>query len=115
MNSRVNAFANLAEVPVFETKPKKDKPVVKEAIERIAQENNFPSRQAAKIPTRARRKPRYYRTGRNQQINIKATAETIERFIKAADERHVPLGELLKQALDSMERAGGGPRTEPSS
>jgi len=47
---------------------------------------------------------RRYRTGRNQQINIKATAQVIERLYKLADARHVPLGELLEQALDALER-----------
>jgi hypothetical protein len=106
MNQRVNPFAKLNEVPVFQTKPKTEKPVAKEAIERIAQENNFPSRQAPKAPATPRRKRRVYRTGRNQQLNIKATGETIDRFLKAADDRNVPLGELLKQLLDTVDRAG---------
>jgi hypothetical protein len=106
MNQRVNPFAKLTEAPVFQTKPKTEKPVAKEAIERIAQENNFPSRQAPKASAVPRRKRRVYRTGRNQQLNIKATGETIERFLKAADDRNVPLGELLKQLLDTLDRAG---------
>ena len=36
---------------------------------------------------------------RNRQFNIKATAETVDRFYKMADERKVPLCELLEQAL----------------
>jgi hypothetical protein len=105
-NARVNPFANLSEPPVFTTKPKTEKPVEKNTIERIAEDNNFPSRQALKAPKIPRRKARVYRTGRNQHIGIKATAETVERFYKAADAKHVPLGELLKQALDALERAG---------
>lgn len=46
-----------------------------------------------------------HRTGRNQQLNIKATAETIERFYKLADQRRVALGELLEQALDALEKS----------
>ena len=106
MSQRVNPFAKLTEVPVFQTKPKTEKPVAKETIDRIAEENNFPSRQAPKAPATPRRKRRVYRTGRNQQLNIKATNETIERFLKAADDRNVPLGELLKQLLDTLDRAG---------
>jgi hypothetical protein len=103
MNTRVNPFVGLSDPPPFETKPKKATPVAEQTITRIADDNNFPSRQAAR-PTAPRRKPRRYRTGRNQQLNIKATNETIEKFIKAADDRHVPLGELLRLALDSLER-----------
>ena len=103
MNERVNPFANLNEAPVFKTKPRKEKPVAEETVARIAEENNFPSRQAPKSSAPPRRKPRIHRTGRNQQFNAKATPETIQRFYKLADEKRVPLGELLKQGLDALE------------
>jgi len=106
MNTRVNVFADLKEPPAFTTKPKKETSVAEEAIARIADENNFPSRQAPKSSNAPRRKPRTYRTGRNQQFNAKATPETIQRFYKAADERNVPLGELLRLALDALDRVG---------
>jgi hypothetical protein len=104
MNTRVNPFETLAEPPVFTTKPKPDKPVEKEVIARIAEENDFPSRQATKPLKEPRRKRRVHRTGRNRQFNIKAKNETVERFYKMADDRRVPLGELLEQALDALER-----------
>lgn len=107
MNTRVNPFATLAEPPVFTTKAKTEKPLPTETMERIAEENNFPSRQAVKMPKEPRRKRRVYTTGRNRQFNIKATAETVERFYKMADERRVPLCELLEQALDALDGAGG--------
>jgi hypothetical protein len=106
MNTRVNPFANLSDPPVFTTKEKPRTPVQKETIERIATENNFPSRQAAKSSSAVRRKPRIYRTGRNQQFNAKATPETIARFYKLANEKNVPLGELLRLALDALDREG---------
>lgn len=102
MSTRINPFANVKDPPVFTTKPKKETHVESEAIERIAVENNFPSRQAPKAKVE-RRKPRIYRTGRNQQFNAKATPETIQRIYKVADEKRVPLGELLKQGLDALE------------
>jgi hypothetical protein len=98
---------NLVEPPVFTTKTKTEKPVSAETMERIAEENNFPSRQAAKTPKEPRRKRRVYTTGRNRQFNIKATADTVERFYKMADERRVPLCELLEKALDALERGRG--------
>jgi hypothetical protein len=107
MNTRVNPFATLSEPPVFTTKSKTEKPVQTETIERIAEENNFPSRQATKAPLKEpRRKRRVHTTGRNRQLNIKATAETVERFYKMADERKVSLCELLEQALDALEQSG---------
>ena len=108
MNARINPFATLAEPPVFEPKVKPEKIVPKETIERIAKDNNFPSRQAPDtVSTKPRRKPRRFRTGRNQHLGIKTTTEVQDRFYKAADERNVPLGELLRLALDALERAGG--------
>ena len=106
MNERVNPFATLAEPPVFAIKTKTEKPIPNATIERIAEENNFPSRQAVKPPKEPRRKRRVYTTGRNQQFNTKAKAETIERIHKMADERNIPLCELLEQALDALEQCG---------
>ena len=108
MSGRVNPFADLTDPPVFTPKPKKEKPVAQETIDRIAKEHNFPGRQAPKLQNTPRRKPRIYRTGRNQQFNAKATPETIEKFYKLANEKNVPLGELLRPALDALER--GRPR-----
>src|SRR5580658_2300407 len=103
MSTRVNAFANLAEPPTFTTKPKHDKIVTEETIMQLAEENNFPSRQAARSAKEPKRKPRTHRTGRNQQFNAKATAETIDKIYKLANEKNVPLGELLRLAIDALE------------
>jgi hypothetical protein len=106
MSTRVNPFASLAApAPVFTTKPKREKPVEVEVITRLAEENNFPSRQAVRTPKEPRRR-RVYKTGRNRQFNIKATNETVERFYKMADARNVPLCKLLEYALDALEREG---------
>ena len=106
MTERVNPFADISALPVFEPKPKAAKPVHKETIDRIAKENNFPSRQVAKVDATPVRRRRAYTTGRNQQINFKATPQTIDRFYKMADERHVPLCKLLEQALDALDGKG---------
>lgn len=105
--SRVNPFEDLAD---FETKstPKRVDPAV---IERVAHDNDFPSRQpvrsaaTAPSPAESGRARRRYTTGRNKQINIKATDTTIERFYRLADQQHVPLGELLERALEVYERS----------
>ena len=111
MSGRIDSFATLKEpLPSFTTKPKTHETVPSETIERIAEDNNFPSRQTAKAPSTPRRKRRVYRTGRNQQFNAKATPETIERFYKLANDKSVPLGELLRLALDALERAGAPDR-----
>jgi hypothetical protein len=67
----------------------------------------------AEIKAKQQRPPQRiarHRTGRNQQINIKATTETIERFYKLADERRVALGELLEHALNALEKSVGRER-----
>src|SRR5262245_39206126 len=102
---RIDPFANINQRPAFEVKPKKPEPAVKQAKqvgEQIAAANNFPSRQATK-PTREQRARRVYTTGRNCQFNVKAKQDTIDRFYRLADERRVPLGELLEQALEALE------------
>jgi hypothetical protein len=106
MNSRVNPFANLSEVPAFEPKPRKEVPVATEVIERIADENKFLSRQAPKTPKELRRKRRVYTTGRHRQFNMKAKDETVERFHKLADARGVSLAALLELALNALEAEG---------
>lgn len=107
MSTRVNAFANLTDSPSFTTKPKKEKPVAEETIAQLAEQNNFPSRQPAKPPKAGRRKPRIYRTGRNQQFTAKVTANTYDRIYKLADGMGgITLGEFLERACDALERAG---------
>jgi hypothetical protein len=108
MSGRVDAFAILKEPASFPTKLKATQaPVEQAAIDDIAQENNFPSRPANKQPKPERRKQRRYRTGRNRHLGIRVTEETLGRFYKEADARNVQLGELLRLALDALERAGG--------
>jgi hypothetical protein len=102
MSERVNAFADLTELPVFDVRRKAEKLTDKAAVERVAEEHNFPSRRVAKAQAGPVRKPRIHRTGRNRNFSIKATSETVERFYKIADERKVTLGELMELALDAL-------------
>lgn len=106
MSDRVNPFGDLNDFAPAQPKEKKPKPVEKAVIDQVAADNGFPSRQASKPePKPALRQQRRYTTGRNQQINVKATAETIEQFYRIADEMNVPLGEVLARALNALEQA----------
>lgn len=107
---RLNPFAEAAQAPVFTAKPKTPRPVEEANIDQIAREQNFPSRQAPRVHPAPARKRRTYTTGRNQQINFKATAMTVERFYRIADQKHLPLCELLEQALDALEQAEAVPK-----
>ena len=107
--TRANPFGDLGD---FTTKST-PKPVEPHQIERLAADNGFPSRQpvadkqapavAAPASTPARRR---YVTGRNRQINLKASDETIARFYRLADERQVPLAELFELAVAALEEQG---------
>jgi hypothetical protein len=105
MNARKNPLAGLIDASSFQTKPARPQSVPDEAIERIAESRNFPSREAPEVVQRAHEQRRF-RTGRDQHVGIKTTAETRKRLYKAADDRKVPLGELLRLALDALERVG---------
>lgn len=95
------------------------KSVPAETIEKIAQSSGFPSRKAAVSTTHetasetgetpspapalsAARQPRRHVTGRNRQINIKATEETITELYRIADAMNLPLGAVLEQALAAL-------------
>lgn len=101
--TRANPFTDLSD---FAPKAQA-KPVEPLQIERLANELGFPSRQpvVAEAVPKAAPKRRRYTTGRNQQLNVKATAETVARFYRLADQQGVPLGELLDQALQALENA----------
>lgn len=97
--SRANPFGNLddfaPEVP--------SRPVATEAIDQLAQASGFPSRKAQRAPSPApTRQPRRHTTGRNRQINIKATEETITTLYSIADDMNLPLGAVLEQALAAL-------------
>ena len=111
--TRANPFTDANELPAFAPKPKASKPVPTAQIESIAEANGFPSRQPTKITAPRRRTGRRYKTGRNQQINIKATPEAIERLYQMADARRIPLGELLEQALHALEQSQEKPTGSP--
>ena len=116
MTERANPFGDLGDFTPAQAKPKPDLAV----IDQVAEANGFPSRKpsappavystevsppAASVDQAPVRKQRRYTTGRNKQINIKATDETIQRLYQLADARGVPLGELLEQALNALEQA----------
>lgn len=106
--SRVNPFENLDDFSI-KSKSGIEKSIEDEkaSIDRIAEDNNFPSRQATRKEenTSIIKQQRRYRTGRNQQLNIKATEQTIKKFYRLADKDNVPLGELLDRALNALEKA----------
>ena len=96
------------------------KPVPAAAIDEIAEASGFPSRKAGvrtaavgdtppallpasgALPASSPRQPRRRTTGRNRQINIKATEETIAELYRIADQMDLPLGAVLERALEAL-------------
>ncbi|PZU06368.1 MAG: hypothetical protein DI606_18195 [Sphingobium sp.] len=115
--SRANPFSDLDDF----ASDGAAKPVPVAAIDAIAENAGFPSRKAGKgatsetatwtaetrvssppPPSGPARAPRRHTTGRNRQINIKATEETIEELYRIADKMGVPLGAVLERALTAL-------------
>lgn len=103
---RVNPFADLDD---FKPKAKPAPAPSKEVIDKIAEETGFVSRQAKPatsekvVETPKLVRGRRYVTGRNQQLNIKVTEDTLKRFYTIADEMKLPLGEVFERALKALE------------
>lgn len=105
-STRANAFGDLSDFQPRPPAKKAPTEPLREDIDRLARESGFPSRQPlASKASSARPSVRRHVTGRNQQINVKATPETIAKFYRLADERQVVLGELLELALEALEGA----------
>ena len=86
------------------------RPVATDAIDQLAQASGFPSRKAQtapatreEAPSPPARQPRRHTTGRNRQINIKATEEVISMLYSIADDMNLPLGAVLEQALAALD------------
>jgi hypothetical protein len=80
----------------------------KEEADRIAQSFIGKAGQQKPAPiveSAPARKQRRYTTGRNKQVNLKATDETINKLNRLADERGVSLAQVLELALDALEKA----------
>lgn len=97
---RVNPLEDLSD---FETNPSHRRPPA-EALEQVARDNGFPTREPVQAAVRPMDRRRRRTTGRNRQINIKATAETIDRLYRLADVLQLPLGEVLDRALHVLQK-----------
>ena len=116
--NRADPFDIDVDLSEFTPKSVKKPAPPRDAIRAVSEANNFPSRSpvarkvppdetaaerveaspAPKLPAQRRR-----RTGRNVQFNIKATSETIERFVAISDAQNWVFGETLENALDALE------------
>lgn len=100
---RQNPFSSTMDLPTFEVKPKsaQRRTVAREHIDSIARQEGFPSRepvQPKQPAVRQRNKSR-----RTEQLNFRATHETVERFYGVARRKDVPLWRVLELALDALD------------
>ncbi len=89
----------------------------KEQVRIVAEASDFRSREplnsaASDVDVAARRKPRYHRTGRNIQFNVKASQSAVDLFYKISEDNNWVLGETLERALAALLREVGGEKTK---
>lgn len=76
-----------------------------EAVRAVTQAANFVSRESkATKPQAPQRPPRRHRTGRNIQLNLKASKETVDEFYRIADSQGWVLGQALEHAIVALKR-----------
>lgn len=93
---RVNSFADLTDLSDLKPKKTPSKKPDKAIVDVIAKETGFVSRQA-NVDRRTR-----FRTGRNQQLNLKVTQKALEDFYNLADEMVQPLGAVFEEAVNAL-------------
>jgi hypothetical protein len=107
MSERAAPFGDLADFKPRQAAARPDAGV----LDKIAENSDFPSRSARpSAPVPVTRPVRRYTTGRNRQINVKATEETITSFYALADELNQPLGAVLEMAIEALAREREGLR-----
>jgi hypothetical protein len=95
------------QAPAPQRQPRKPK-LPKEEAERILRQEGFSQgmpKESVPAPAPAAKRGRRRITGRTHQINVKTTEAAIEQFYRIAEEMRAPLGEVLEQALEALEKA----------
>jgi hypothetical protein len=107
--SRASIFDEPEELDVSgfapKTAPDIDAPAP-EKVRAVAEAAHFSSREPKpqKAIAPAKRAPRQHRTGRNVQLNLKASQETVDAFYAISDKKDWVLGETLERAVQALER-----------
>jgi hypothetical protein len=95
---RADPFGDLTDF--IPTTARKTKPEL-EAIHRALNETPLTNSTSTRLIIKSEKR-RQYRTGRNVQFNIRASADTIERFHQIANSQSWTLGETLEYALNAL-------------
>src|ERR1044072_5481558 len=103
--SRASIFgeANDIDVSGFAPKSAKDDAApTPNQVKAVAEASNFRSRDPNPASGSPKREPRRYRTGRNAQVNIKASQQTIDAFYDVCDRTGWVGGETLEYAIAAL-------------
>lgn len=97
-----------------ETKETVDKPKPpREEIRKVAQKSGFKSREAPPVTAavepvveaqRPAREGRVFRTGRNEQLNLKVRGDDRAAFVGICDRLHWVQGYTFQRAIEALER-----------
>jgi hypothetical protein len=107
-NERASIFEGSEDINLSGFTPKKNKDKkspTKEQVMQVSQAAKFSSREpniAVNTPTK--REKRHYRTGRNIQLNVKVSQETINGFYEISDQQEWVLGETLEYAVAALRK-----------
>jgi hypothetical protein len=109
--SRASVFENVPDIDISDFAPKarvdKEAPTPAQ-VKAVAEAANFPSRQAAapvSTTPSTKRTGRLYRTGRNVQINVKVSQETLDAIYAVTDANDGwVLGYTLERAIAALQR-----------
>jgi hypothetical protein len=119
MSERASIFDSSSDFDLTGFEPRKGKrggEAAPDTIREISEASDFRSREPvipvikppAKEDDASKRAPRRYRTGRNVQLNVKVSAETIEAFYALADREGWVLGETLEKAVAALKKELAG-------
>lgn len=103
-DKRAGLFEDELDISGFTPKP----PARPEQVKTVAEEAGFhsrgPARPEAPPAIEERREQRRYRTGRNQQLNLKVRAQDAAAFYAIADAQGWVLGDAFARAVSALER-----------
>lgn len=103
---RPNPFADLADELPPQTKARP----AAAAIDAIAQQQGFPSRQARTPEAPEAKKPRRrrYTSARTELMGIRVTPEDADAMQQLSESMRAPLGEVLHRLLEAYSQQGAG-------
>lgn len=107
-NERLSIFGDTGDVDLTaftpERETKKPKPA-KAKVRVVTEAAQFPSRQgAAPVPEPLKHRPRYHKTGRTAQLNVRIMPAAHARVYEITDQQGWLVGETIERALEALER-----------